>query len=111
MASKAVKPDIDVKKLLESGTRDAALVLERLDQLVKKRVISEHDSSYTPVVSNGRTVPRIIWTIERLLVEGHLAGIEDAVKGFSYLVGKGLGSQRAVKNKQGKYRSSNPDKS
>ena len=102
MAAKAVKPDIDVKKLMEHGKRDAALVIERLDQLVKKGVITEHDLTYTPTVTNGRTVPRIIWTIEQLLAEGRLAGIEDAVKGFCYLVGKGLGSQRAVKNKKEK---------
>ncbi len=92
----------DIQKLMEEGQRNSAVVIGRLEQLVKKGVITEHDISYTPTVTNGRTVPRIIWTIERLLAEGHLAGIEEAVKGFCYLVGKGMGSQRAVKNKQGK---------
>ena len=92
----------DSRKLMEEGRRSSAVVLERLEQLVKKGVIADYDLSYTPTVTNGRTVPRIIWTIEQLLAEGRLVGIEDAVKGFCYLVGKGLGSQRAVKNKKEK---------
>ncbi len=92
----------DIQKLMEEGQRNSAVVIGRLEQLVKKGVIADYDLTYTPTVLSGRTVPRIIWTIERLLAEGHLAGIEEAVKGFCYLVGKGMGSQRAVKNKQGK---------
>ncbi len=92
----------DIQKLMEEGQRNSAAVIGRLEQLVKKGVIADYDLTYTPTVSGNRTVPRIIWTIERVLAEGHLAGIEEAVKGFCYLVGKGMGSQRAVKNKQGK---------
>ncbi len=102
MTPRTSNSDEDIRKLMEEGQRSSAVVLGRLEQLVKKGVIAEYDLTYTPTVTNGRTVPRIIWTIERLLAEGRLAGIEEAVKGFCYLVGKGMGSQRAVKNKQGK---------
>jgi hypothetical protein len=102
MTPRADGSDEDIRKLMEEGQRNSAVVIGRLEQLVKKGVIADYDLTYTPTVSGNRTVPRIIWTIERLLAEGHLAGIEEAVKGFSYLVGKGMGSQKAVKNKQGK---------
>ncbi len=102
MTPRANDSDEEIRKLMEEGKRSSAVVIERLEQLVKKGVIADYDLTYTPTVSGNRTVPRIIWTIERVLAEGHLAGIEEAVKGFCYLVGKGMGSQRAVKNKQGK---------
>ena len=102
MVPRADNSNEDIQKLMEEGQRSSAVVIGRLEQLVKKGVIADYDLTYTPTVSGNRTVPRIIWTIERLLAEGRLAGIEDAVKGFCYLVGKGMGSQRAVKNKKEK---------
>lgn len=65
------------------------IVMERLERLVKNGVISEADLSYAPVVFGGRNVPKIIWTIDRLLKEGHLAGVEDSIKDFCYLAGMG----------------------
>lgn len=66
------------------------IVTERLERLVKNGVITEADLSYTPVVFGGRNIPKIIWTIERLLKEGHLAGVEDSISDFCYLAGMGM---------------------
>jgi hypothetical protein len=102
MAPRAKDSNEEIRKLTAEGQRSSAIVIERLEQLVKKGVIAEYDMTFTPVLSNGGNMPRIIWTVERLLAEGHLAGLEDAVKSFCYLIGKASGSQRAVNNKQAK---------
>ncbi len=102
MAPRANDSDQEIRKLMAEGQRSSAVVIHRLEQLVKKGVITDYDLTFTPIVSNGKNIPRIIWTIERLLAEGHLAGLEDAVKSFCYLIGKASGSQRAVSNKQAK---------
>lgn len=97
MAPQAKGSREDIRKMLEEEQRNSAIVIERLELLVKKGVITGYDLTYEPVISAGSTVPRIIWTIERLLTEGHLAGVEDAVKGFCSRVGKGMGAQAGNK--------------
>jgi hypothetical protein len=89
------------KKLIEEAHGSFFIVTERLGQLVKKGVISDGDLSYAPVLHGGKNVPRIIWTIERLLAEGRLKGIEDSIEGFCYLAGMGMPLRTAAK-KQGK---------
>lgn len=88
------------KKLVEEARSSFFIVAERLEQLVNKGVISDGDLSYAPVVSRGKNVSRIIWTIERLLAEGHLRGIEDSIAGFCYLAGMGLTIQTARKKQE-----------
>ena len=93
MATPTKDPGEDIRKVLEEEQRNSAVVIERLGQLIKKGVVSNYDLTYAPVISGGRNVPRIVWTVERLLAEGHLAGIEGALKGFFSYVGKGMGAQ------------------
>jgi hypothetical protein len=88
------------KKGLEEEQRNYAVVMERLQQLVKKGVIGEFDLSDSPVFHGDRNLPRIIWTVERMMSEGHLKGVEDAVKGFCYFVGVGLSSHAEMKKKR-----------
>lgn len=83
----------DGDKNMEDDKGSYFSVKERLEQLVKKGVITEGDLSLKPVVRQGRNVPQIIATIERLLKEGHLKGIEDCVMGFCYHAGKGMLSE------------------
>ncbi len=89
------------KELLEEAQSSFFIITERLEKLVKKGVISDGDLSYAPVVHGGKNVPKIIWTIERLLAEGQLKGVEDSIEGFCYLAGMGMPISTAAK-KQGK---------
>lgn len=101
MAKRDKDSDEGIQKMTEEEQRSSAAVIERLELLVKKGVITGYDLTDAPVLSGSGTVPRIIWTVERLLAEGHLAGVEDAVKGFCYSVGKGMSAQ-AIKKKRAK---------
>ena len=88
------------RDVVEEAQSNFFIVMERLEQLVKKGVISDEDLSYAPVVRKGKNVPKIIWTIERLLAEGHLKGVEDSISGFCYLAGMGFMSRTAINKKE-----------
>ncbi len=88
------------KELLEEAQSSFFIITERLEKLVKKGVISDGDLSYAPVVHGGKNVPKIIGTIERLLAEGHLKGVEDSIKGFCYLAGMGMRTGQAIKQQE-----------
>ena len=77
-------------KKMEEDTGSYFAMRERLEQLVKKGVITQNELSLKPVVRKGRNVPQLIATIERLLQEGHLKGIEDCIMGFCYHAGRGM---------------------
>jgi hypothetical protein len=86
------------RQFLEAAHHSYAVVMERLEQLLKKGVICQIDLENRPVVCAGRSVPKILATIERLLAEKHLAGIEKEIEGFCYVAGMGL-TQDAPKKK------------
>ena len=88
------------KELLEEAQSSFFIITERLEKLVKKGVISDGDLSYAPVVHEGKNVPKIIWTVERLLAEGHLKGVEDSIEGFCYLAGMGIRTGQAIKKQE-----------
>jgi hypothetical protein len=90
------------KELLEEAQSSFFIVTERLEKLVKKGVISDGDLSYAPVVHGGKNVPKIISTIERLLGEGHLKGVENSIEGFCYLAGMGIRTGQAIKQQEKK---------
>lgn len=97
MAKTARKTDEKPNMDMEQHKKDYAVVMEKLHGLVKKGVITDYDLTQAPVVWNGKTVPRIILTFERLLEEGHLKDVEPSITGFCYIAGVGLGSEAAMK--------------
>lgn len=87
----------DDKRMMEDEKGSYFAVKERLEQLVKKGVITHEDLSFKPVVRKGRNIPQLIATIERLMQEGHLKGIEDCIMGFCYHAGSGMVQQSDTK--------------
>lgn len=76
-----------IMKEMQNQMHQGRAVISRLYELVEAGVISEGDLSTDYIMDEGEKMLRIIVTIERLLKQGYLAGLEQYISNFCYNIG------------------------